>query len=227
MAEESAWRTSLIRLAISVEGQTEEEFVKSVLAPHLQSALVTPTAILIGRARSGSGGGGVSIERLASEMAGLYYNFDAVTSLVDFYGFRGKGDRTVEELENHLAKEIQKKVSSGWDQRKVIPYVQKYEFEGLLFSDVSAFSVMPVATGPLVEELAEVRSRFPNPEDINDNADTAPSKRIKSIVPGYQKVVDGVLIARETGLDAIRAACPRFAEWLAKLESLGGLLKPA
>ena len=160
-------------------------------------------------------------------MAGLYYNFDAVTSLVDFYGFRGKGDRTVEDLENHLAKEIRKKVSNPWDGRKVIPYVQKHEFEGLLFSDVSAFSVMPVATGPLVEELAEVRSRFPNPEDINDNADTAPSKRIKSIVPGYQKVVDGVLIARETGLDAIRAACPRFAEWLAKLESLGGPLKSA
>ena len=159
------------------------------------------------------------------DMARLYPNFDAVTSLVDFYGFRGKGDRTVDELEEHLAQEIQKKVSSGWDQRKVIPYVQKHEFEGLLFSDVSAFSVMPVATGPLVEELGEVRSSFPNPEDINDNADTAPSKRIKSIVPGYQKVVDGTLIARETGLDAIRAECPRFAEWLAKLESLVDPLK--
>lgn len=210
-----------------MEGQTEEEFVKSVVAPHLQQVLVTPTPIVLGRARSGSGGGNVDIERLASEMAGLYYNFDAVTSLVDFYGFRGKGDRTVEDLENHLAKEIRKKVSNPWDGRKVIPYVQKHEFEGLLFSDVSAFSVMPVATGPLVEELGEVRSSFPNPEDINDNADTAPSKRIKSIVPGYQKVVDGTLIARETGLDTIRAECPRFAEWLAKLESLGGLLKPA
>ena len=67
-------------MAISVEGRTEEEFVNSVLAPHLQSALVTPTAILIGRARSGSGGGGgVSIERLSLDMAGLYPNFGAVT----------------------------------------------------------------------------------------------------------------------------------------------------
>ena len=215
-------------MAISVEGRTEEEFVNSVLAPHLQSALVTPTAILIGRARSGSGGGGgVSIERLSLDMARLYPNFDAVTSLVDFYGFRGKGDRTVEELEEHLAQEIQKKVSSGWDQRKVIPYVQKYEFEGLLFSNVSAFSALTGATDRFVEELGEVRSRFPSPEDINDNADTAPSNRIKSVIPEYQKVVDGTLIARETGLDTIRAECPRFAEWLAKLESLGGLLKPA
>ena len=226
MAEEPAWRTSLIRLAISVEGQTEEEFVKSVLAPQLQQALVTPTAIRLGRARSGMGGGNVSIDRLALDMARLYPNFDAVTSLVDFYGFRGKGDRTVEELEEHLAQEIQKKVSSGWDQRKVIPYVQKYEFEGLLFSDVNAFSVVPGATGPLVKELGEVRSRFPSPEDINDDPVTAPSHRIKSVMPTYQKVVAGPLIARETGLDTIRAECPRFAQWLAKLESLGGLLKP-
>ena len=208
-----------------MEGRTEEEFVNSVLAPHLQSALVTPTAILIGRARSGSGGGGVSIERLASEMAGLYYNFDAVTSLVDFYGFRGKGDRTVEDLENHLAKEIRKKVSNPWDGRKVIPYVQKYEFEGLLFSDVSAFSALTGSGDRLVQELRDVRSRFPSPEEINDNPDTAPSKRIKKLMPEYQKVVAGPLIAMETGLDAIRAACPRFAEWLAKLESLGDPLK--
>ena len=49
----------------------------------------------------------------------------------------------------------------------------------------------------------------------------------RSMIPGYQKVVAGPLIARETGLDAIRAECPRFAQWLARLESLGGLLKPA
>ena len=173
------------------------------------------------------GGGNVSIDRLALDMARLYPNFDAVTSLVDFYGFRGKGDRTVEELEEHLALEVETKVSSRWDQRKVIPYVQKHEFEGLLFSDVNAFSVMPGATGPLVEELGEVRSSFPNPEDINDNADTAPSKRIKMLIPEYQKVVAGPLIANETGLDTIRAECPRFAAWLAKLESLGGPLDVA
>ena len=76
----------------------------------------------------------------------------------------------------------------------------------------------------LVEELGEVRSSFPSPEDINDNPDTAPSKRIKMLLPEYQKVVAGPLIAKETGLDTIRAECPRFADWLAKLESLGGPL---
>ncbi len=227
MAEKPAWRPSLIRLAISVEGQTEEEFVKSVLAVHLQRSSVAPTAILIGRARSGSGGGRVSVERLASDMAELYSNFDAVTSLVDFYGFRGKGDKTVEELEQLLGREIQSAVSRPWDERRVIPYIQRHEFEGLLFSDVHAFSTLTYATDPVLAELAAVRARFTSPEDINDNPDTAPSRRIKNVMLEYQKVVAGPLIASATGLDTIRAECPRFADWLAKLESLGTLMEPA
>ena len=160
-------------------------------------------------------------------MAGLYHNFDAVTSLVDFYGFRGKGDRTVDELEELLAEEIKNKVSAQWDQRRVIPYVQKHEFEELLFSDVYAFSVMPTATDHVVEGLANVRSRFQTPEDINDDPNTAPSKRLKGVMPGYQKVVAGPLIASATGLDTIRAECPRFDAWLARLESLESLFTPA
>ena len=35
LAEKPAWGASVIRLAISVEGQTEEEFVKKLLRGHL------------------------------------------------------------------------------------------------------------------------------------------------------------------------------------------------
>ena len=38
----------MIRLAISVEGQTEETFVKDVLADHLQSKDVAPIPVLLG-----------------------------------------------------------------------------------------------------------------------------------------------------------------------------------
>ena len=210
----------MIRLAISVEGQTEEEFVNSVLAEYLRTRGVEPVPILLGRARGGSGGGNISIERLASEMAELYRNFDTVTSLVDFYGFRGKGDRTVEELEGDLNQAIRKRISNNWDHRKVTPYVQKYEFEGLLFSNVDAFSSLTGATDALVEELGKIRAKFPTPEDINDSSDTTPSKRIAKLMPRYQKVVDGSLIVAETGLDTIRSECPRFNGWVARLESL-------
>lgn len=76
-------------------------------------------------------------------MARFYWDFDFVTSLVDFYGFRGKGDRTVEELEKHLTERTHMQVDHECDPRRVFPYVQRHEFEGLLFSDVSAFSKLP------------------------------------------------------------------------------------
>ena len=82
----------MIRLAVSVEGQTEEEFVTHVLSAHLQECGVVVQPILLGRARGPRGGGNVTVDGLAAEMTHLLRSFDRVTSLVDFYGFRGRGD---------------------------------------------------------------------------------------------------------------------------------------
>ena len=215
----------MIRLAISVEGRTEEEFVKQVLADHLRTAEVEPTPILIGRARGRNGGGNVSVERLASDMARLHWNFDAITSLVDFYGFRGRKEvETVDELEGRVCRAILEKLPDDPDPRRIIPYVQQYEFEGLLFSDVDAFHVTGASAGSL-QALRNIRGQFPTPEDINDHSDTAPSKRITGVMQqygtrGYSKIRDGFLIAGETGLDAIRRECRRFDRWLRRLEAL-------
>ncbi len=168
----------MTRVAISVEGRTEEEFVNNVLADHLRGNGVEPTPILLGRARGRFGGGNVSVERLVLEMAYLLDFFDAVTSLVDFYGFRRKGNQTVDELEEDLARQIRKKLDRRWHSEKVLPYVQRHEFEGLLFSDVDAFANAIDAPEESIEELRRIRAEFPTPEDINDNRDTAPSKRI-------------------------------------------------
>ncbi len=43
----------MIRLSISVDGETEQEFVKSVLVEHLKPRDVAPTPILLDRARGG------------------------------------------------------------------------------------------------------------------------------------------------------------------------------
>ena len=209
----------MIRLAISVEGQTEEEFSKDVLTTHLRSHGVEAQPVLLGRARGhGAGGGNVSVGRLASEMAHLYHSFDAVTSLVDFYGFRDKRDKTADELEALVRGEVQQKV--GWNQYRVLPYVQMHEFEGLLFSDVRAFSTMVDAPLRSVDALRSIRAGFATPEDINDNKATAPSRRIKEVIPHYRKPLHGPLVAMEVGLGAIRAECPRFDEWMSNLESL-------
>lgn len=171
----------MIRLAIAVEGQTEEEFVNDLLASNLRRSDVYATPVLIGRARSSVGGGGnVTIERLAREMRHLCSSFDAVTSLVDFYGFRGTGRKLPNDLvravRNHLAQ---------FDQRSVLPYVQLHEFEGLLFSNVEAFGrILPDTP---VADLKSIRSRFRTPEDINDHPDAALSQPIETLIPRYWK----------------------------------------
>lgn len=83
-------------------------------------------------------------------MVTLRQSFDAVTSLVDFYGFRGKGSRTVEELEELLARKIRQKIPGP---KAVIPYVQKHEFERLLFSDVTAFEDVVCISNRSIERL--------------------------------------------------------------------------
>ena len=49
-------------------------------------------------------GGNISVERLAPKMVKFSWNFDAVTSLVDFYGFRKKGERSVDNWRSVSAK---------------------------------------------------------------------------------------------------------------------------
>ena len=204
----------MIRLAISVEGQTEEEFVKQMLADHLWSKDITVQPVLLG------GGGDVTVERLAREMANLLPSFDCVTSLVDFYGFRGKGTATPDKLEKIIDAKVNDNIGHSWDQSRVFSYVQQHEFEGLLFSNVCGFAGLIDVPDGAVDALREIRSQFSTPEDINDSSDTAPSKRIAELIPRYQKVVDGSVLAAEIGLDAIRAECPRFNAWLTRLESL-------
>lgn len=201
----------MIRVAISVEGGTEEDFVNEVLAVRLRMGGVEPYPVSLN--------GDVTVERLASDMAKLFWNFDFVTSLVDFYGFRDKGNASIEELEQRIHTTVVTRINRSFNKSRVFPYVQLHEFEGLLFSDVNAFTWLGVSE-EILDNLRRIRSQFLSPEDINDNAETAPSKRLSSLMPRYDKRADGPLLALEIGLDTIRSECPRFNQWVTRLESL-------
>ena len=202
----------MVRIAVVVEGLTEAAFVDQLLAGYLLDYGVysTPTSL----------GGRISVARLASQMADLFWSFDAVTSLVDFYGFRDKGISTVDQLEQDVAREVAVSLGSNWDTRRIMPYVQLHEFEGLLFSQINGFVNIPGADDSVLEQLARVRLQFSSPEDINDSPNTAPSRRIVQILPDYVKSIDGPQIAQAIGLATIRRECPRFNSWLTRLESL-------
>ena len=205
----------MTRIAIVVEGPTETDFVKNVLRPHLSEREVYPFPSSLD--------GNISLERLAPRMANLMHSHDRVTSLVDFYGFRRRSAASPDELQNQIDDAVRRQMPPNRDLSHAFSYVQQYEFEALLFSDVDAFANLPGALGVSAEQIAAlraIRSQFPTPEHINDSPDTAPGRRIANVIPRYNKRVYGYLAAQQIGLPAIRNACPRFAGWLARLESL-------
>ena len=204
----------MIRLAISVEGPTEAEFVKTVLAAHLRGRDVEATPILVG-----GRGGNVTVELLARHMASLFRSFDCVTSLVDLYGFRTRDNPTAEVLEQRIDVAIRKQIGRRYDRTRVFAYVQQHEFEGLLFSDTRAFKNLDVAPPGAPDRLQQRRCPFKTPEDIDRN--DPPAKLIQKEIPRYQKRLHGPLLAEAIGLELMRSECPRFGKWLSTLESLG------
>ena len=103
------------------------------------------------------------------------------------------------------------------------PYVQMHEFEALLFSDISKFERLGDSwNNESQTRLQRICDDFKSktPEDINNSAQTAPSKRLHAIFPGYSKIDDGPLIAEDIGLDTIRSKCPLFDQWIGELEKL-------
>ena len=140
--------------------------------------------------------------------------YDAATSLVDFYGFRDKGKRSVEALQEHLAQEVQRRIP---DVGRMFPYVQRHEFEGLLFSGTTAFRVIAPASEQDIEALSNTRRKFKTPEDINDGPESAPSKLIARTVRGYRKAHHGPSVAGKAGLEKIRENALGFTRgWSAR-----------
>jgi hypothetical protein len=98
------------------------------------------------------------------------------------------------------------------------PNLMVHEFETLLFVNLVAFTPWTDSDHCLTE-LHKVR-RTTVPDDINAGLSSAPSKRIKAVMPRYQKTFHGPLITIDIGLDAMRRECPHFNAWLAKIEAL-------
>lgn len=150
-------------------------------------------------------------------MRRLIDNFDALTTLVDFYGFRGKKDNEPNGLEKEILDRVCRLIGREPNRSRIFPYVQRHEFEGLLFSDVDAIADELDLPETSRLELRRIREKVDSPEDIDD----APSRRIGRLAGDYVKRLHGPLIASRTGLPAIREQCPRFNDWIGRIEALG------
>ena len=109
-------------------------------------------------------------------------------------------------------------MGAGFDPSRFIPFVTMHEFEALLFSDCERFA-RGIGQPEMTSPLQEIRNAFSNPEEIDDSPDTAPSKRVIALIPGYQKPLMGTLAALEIGLVAMRTECPHFDAWVKRLET--------
>ena len=227
----------MARLLIHVEGETEETFVNEVLAPHLyRVGYQKVSARLVGNARQRNRRGGNRawgsvrndiLNHLKEDPGSL------ATTMVDYYGLPQTGAKSwpgrkaagdlpfpqkAAAVENSLSDDIRRELGDSFDPGRFIPFVMMHEFEGLLFSDCAGFG-RGIGRPELAPQFQAIRNQFETPEEINDSPITAPSKRVESLVTGYEKPLLGTLAVLEIGLDVIRAECPHFREWLNRLEA--------
>lgn len=228
MEEESVGRktNAMTRVYLLVEGQTEEAFVRELLEPHYARLGLYLSPIIV-RTSQGYKGGVVSYAKIKPQLVRLCGQ-DAsahVSTLFDLYAlpqdFPGKTAAAYPSMGSGSQKAIFLEVQLAQDINKAnfIPNLMVHEFEALLFAQPDKFSEW-ADNKNVVNRLNSCAQAHATPEDINDSPQTAPSKRILSVMPNYQKTFHGPLIACEIGLDAIRAACPHFHEWLQQLEAL-------
>ena len=220
----------MTRVIADVEGATEKNFVDRVLAPWLAPYGVFLTVRLVGK--TGHKGGGLKFSPARSDILLLLKQEPQtiVTTMFDFYGMlpehwpgrKAAGqvphDRKAAVVEKGILDAIVG-ATKGLDPSRFVPYVQMYEFEALLFSRPEV--IAEVLDRPeAAEKLEAIRAAVSTPEEINDGDQTHPSQRLESLFPEYRKPVHPVLAAERIGIDAMRAACPHFAEWTARLKDL-------
>jgi hypothetical protein len=216
------------RALVLVEGQTEERFIKDVLAPEFYSRdlYFFPTLLVTKKVKRGPNfkGGVTSYQKFRNDAERLLQGAGEalVTTLLDYYAlpsdFPGMNNRPsgspldrVLHVERAIAAELGASAN-------FIPFLALHEFEAWLFS--SPDELPRTMTAPEKEkDFRTIRDGVATPEDIDEGPLTAPSKRITALFPAFKKTLHGPLAAQRIGIQRIRAECPHMDAWLRMLET--------
>ena len=225
----------MIRLRIVVEGQTEEEFVNSVLCPHLGDFNVSADARAVETSRRKRTGkvfrGGMTNYARAKRDLLQWMKEDGrrdarFTTMFDLYGlpkdFPGYDEARRKAVPYERVGVLETAFRDDLGDPRFVPYIQLHEFEALLLADPSKFVAQFPDREAGIRRLVELSSDAPSPELIDDGDETAPSKRIIQAIPEYErsKTSAGPFIGEQIGLGTIRDKCRHFNEWLTTLEEL-------
>src|SRR6478609_6199283 len=196
------------KILILVEGQTEETFVRDILAPHLLGfeKLIVATLVVTKRVKNGPNfkGGVTSYGQVRRDLIRLLGDTSAnkITTMLDYYalpsdfpGYRSAPSGPVALRVSHLESEFAADIGDS----RFTPYLSQHEFEALLFADpVSATWVYDDPS--VVSHLVATKAAFNGqPEMINDGPMTAPSKRIAAAFANYEKALHGPLATGAAG----------------------------
>lgn len=222
-----------VEIFIVVEGQTEQTFVRDVLAPYMGHNGIYLHPSLIGK--PGHKGGDVRFERAKIDIINFLKqrNDTYVSTMFDYFrinkdwpglnDIRGKTlTLTVEQkakiVEDAMMKEIMNELPQCNPEKRFIPFIQMHEFEALLFSDAP---ILAERTGiDLISVQAILTEYSNNPEEINNDPVKAPSKQLETLNHNYRKIALGKEISEAIGIQNIRAKCRHFDNWLKRFGML-------
>ncbi|MDX2267892.1 MAG: DUF4276 family protein [Bryobacter sp.] len=216
----------MVQVYIVVEGETELEFVKSLLNPEFfssQNAYGNPVRLGL----TGGRCGGVSFKRVREHLQSLTAQHKrkgvAITTMIDLYGRDGAWPREEEANAKvdpyHRVQVLEEGMTQSIQATNFIPYLQLHEFEALLLAEPTKLLDYYPHRESDIEKLVSLVQQKGNCELINSTPNGAPSKRIQEVIPEYNKVVGGNSTALNIGLKTLRERCRHFREWLEKLEA--------
>ncbi len=223
------------QLVVFCEGQTEQGFCAQVLQPHLfpqGNGMIHTLAVGEKNHHHVYGlGRRTKYEKIRkfvrnsiNQRSGPNVFF---TTFFDLYGlpndFPGKSTN-VRVAANPLpyVRALEEAFRIDVNYFRFIPHLQLHEFETILFVDPKGFAISFEDCAAQVRQLEAVAASETSIENINDGRESAPSKRIISILPEYdgRKASAGPDIAEYIGIAVIRKKCPHFGAWIAQLESI-------
>lgn len=223
---------TVIRGYVVCEGQTEETFIRDVIAPILAHQQIFLTARLIPTSKNNKGGG-LTYERVRRFVINSLKEENVfITTFFDLYaldnGFpkfsesQKQSDvyRKVTCLEQAFKDDVVK--DNSLFTPRFLPYIQPYEFEGLLFSDIAKLTEIETTWARATNDLQAIRDGVATPEHINDGYETKPSAHLGKClhVPHYRKTLHGALAIQAIGIDKLLAECLHFSGWYNQLIEL-------
>lgn len=205
------------RLVFIVEGDSEIILVNQVIIPYLyelgfQNPMNAQT--IITNRKQHNKGGVTSYGLFRNDLERTLNQGAIVTTLIDF--FRLPTDFPEFTNDSKKISMMETAIHADFGQNPdLIPYIQKHEFEALLFTNLSGFEIV-IDDEKKLKAIQAIVNAYPNPEDINNSPQTAPSKRLEKIF-SYDKALHSELILEGVTMESIKEKCPRFREWTERI----------